>query len=397
MVQTLRALAVCVVAVVVAVIVAAAAPGGVARADSGTLVFTRMGSVLERPADGGDSIEIAHLPDDASEVRFVEATRDGKLMVLDMGSYSVWLASGGADKPMHVQGGPCTGRARPSPMGDVVVCQTAEGSILVAAARQDQTALPDGLDEPQFRGPSGSALVALADVGVVGFDKRKPDDKEVLAKSRPRSHLFVSPNGEMAAAVYGEGAEGRIRTFLLDGEGVPRQLGGPGIPTLWSWDSSWIMFQEGDIKNAPAPASGEDGLNEAPPDAPLLLGDPFALGTFGGAAQQRAKKSTPRRPGPAGRRPPPAPPPTATRVCVARATGGEVKCWDNFTGMAFSPDSTLVLLKRDKSLYVGKIAGVRPDPPVKILDGVDGAATWVPGGMAAGIEKSKPATTDFEL
>jgi hypothetical protein len=63
---------------------------------------------------------------------------------------------------------------------------------------------------------------------------------------------------------------------------------------------------------------------------------------------------------------------------VARATGGEVKCWDGYTGMAFSPDSTRVLLKRDKALYVGKIAGVRPDPPVKTVDNSDGAATWAP-------------------
>jgi hypothetical protein len=71
------------------------------------------------------------------------------------------------------------------------------------------------------------------------------------------------------------------------------------------------------------------------------------------------------------------------RACVARATGGEVKCWGGYTGMAFSPDSTLVLLKRDESLYVGKIAGVRPEPPRKIIDDVDGAATWVPNLIAA--------------
>ena len=394
MVQALRPVVAAVTFCACAAVLAAGV--GVARADPGTLVFTRFGSVLQRAADGGEVVEIAHLPDDASEVRFAEATRDGKLIVLDMGSYSVWLASAGGDKPIHVQGGPCTGRARPSPTGDGVVCQTADGSILVAATRQNQTPLPEGLEEPQFRGPSGTDVVALADAGVVGFDRRKPDDKEVLARSRPRSHLFVAPNGEIGAAVFGEGAEGRIRTFLLDGEGVPRQLGGPGVPTLWSWDSSWIMFQEGDIKNAPAPGNGEEGMIEAQPSAGAVVGDPWLMGAAAAQAQQKPKKSTPKRP--VGRRPPPAPPPLATRVCVARATGGEVKCWDSFTGMAFSPDSTLVLLKREKALYVGKIAGVRPDPPVKVLDDVDGAATWVPNPVGAGIDKAKPAkAADFEL
>jgi hypothetical protein len=75
---------------------------------------------------------------------------------------------------------------------------------------------------------------------------------------------------------------------------------------------------------------------------------------------------------------------------VARAVGGEVKCWDRYTGLAFSPDSTLVLLKRDKALYVGKIAGVRPDPPVKIIDEVDGAATWVPGPIGVPPPPAEP-------
>ncbi len=97
------------------------------------------------------------------------------------------------------------------------------------------------------------------------------------------------------------------------------------------------------------------------------------------------------------RRPPPTPAPPTSRICIARATGGEVKCWDGFTGMAFSPDSTLVLLKKEKSLFIGKIAGVKPDPPVKVIDGVDGAATWTPGTVAAPIEPRRPGSKEFEL
>lgn len=360
---------------------------GAAHADGGTIVFTRFGGVFQRSAEGGAAVQVAELPDDASEVRFAEATRDGRLIVLDMSTYSVWLASTGGDAQVHVQGGPCTGRARPAPAGDAVICGTAEGPALLAASRVDESALPGTLDEAQFRGPSGFDLAGLADEGVVGIDRRKPDDRRVLAKPGARSHLLIAPNGEQAVAVFGEGIDGRIRSFVLDGDGVSRQLGGPGVPTLWSWDSTWVMFQEGDIKNAPAPGSGEDGLLEesSPPPSPWLFAAP--------AAGQ--KKSTPKRPG--GKRGAPAPPPPTSRVCVARATGGEVKCWDNFTGMAFSPDSTLVLLKRDKSLYIGKIAGVRPDPPQKILDDVDGAATWVPAAIGAPLEAPKPANADFWL
>jgi hypothetical protein len=40
-------------------------------------------------------------------------------------------------------------------------------------------------------------------------------------------------------------------------------------------------------------------------------------------------------------------------------------------------------LKKGKSLFIGKIAGVHPDPPVKIIDDAEGAATWVPAAIAS--------------
>jgi hypothetical protein len=191
----------------------------------------------------------------------------------------------------------------------------------------------------------------------------------VLATSGATSHFLAAPDGTRAVAVFGEGDAGRVRSFLLDGEGVSRQLGGPGIPTLWSWDSTWVLFQEGDLSSFYDP---DDDGSESRLDPPGFLV----------AAPQRRRKPEPERP----RGPP-------VRACVARAAGGEVKCWDHYTGMAFSPDSTLVLLKRDRALYVGRIAGVRPEPPRKVVDDVDGAATWVPGPIAAPL----PAPTSPDI
>jgi hypothetical protein len=61
-----------------------------------------------------------------------------------------------------------------------------------------------------------------------------------------------------------------------------------------------------------------------------------------------------------------------------RAVGGETKCWADYEAVGFSPDSALVLLRKEKALYVGTIAGVRPEPPRKVLDEVDGPAVWLP-------------------
>jgi hypothetical protein len=287
--------------------------------------------------------------------------------VLDFGQMTSWVVTHDPDKPAEMRGGPCLGRARPSPKGECVVCQGTDGPILVSSTKVVTKPLPGPLGEPAFRGPTGFEMAALTDQGVIGFDRRKPDDQRVLAKPGAVGHLLIAPDGTRAVAVFGDKDAARIRTFMLDGDGTSRQLGGPGVPTLWSWDSTWVLFQEGDIANAPKPGEGGEGMLRVDPSL-------FAMPS----------------PAPPKKRPPPPPkkkePAVATpttRVCVARATGGEVKCWDDFTGMAFSPDSTEVLLKKGKSLYVGKIAGVHPDPPVKILDEVDGAATWVPTAIPA--------------
>jgi hypothetical protein len=335
-----------------------------AHAD-GALVFQR-GTALWQKGDVGET-KLADLEDNR-EVRWIEATREGKLVVLDLGGHAEWLL---VDDPpqtstLYVSG--CTGRAHPAPTADVLVCPTADGPTLVAAVQPDiSMALPDPLDDAAFLGTSPVEVVGLTADGVVALDRRRPTERRTLTRPGATSHFLAAPDGVHAVAVFGEKMDARVRTFLLDGQGVSRQLGGPGVPTLFSWDSQWLMFQEGDIANAPKPGD-EEGLLQ-----PTDRRDPFLVAAPKAAARKKAS---------------PAHESVTTRACVARATGGEVKCWDGYTGMAFSPDSTRVLLKRDKVLYVGKIAGVRPDAPVKVIDNADGAATWVPVPLVP----ARPAT-----
>ncbi len=334
-----------------------------AAAHEGAIVFARFGGVYQQLAEPGAQVtQIAELPDDATEVRWIEGIEDGRLLVLDLGSYPVWIYAPDPTRPALLRGGPCNGRARPSPGGGCVVCPTAQGPMLVAAGRTDHAPLPGPLEQVSFLGPTGMELAALTEEGVVGFDRRDPLEQRALAQPGARSHLLVSPDGKTGVAVFGTGDDARIRSFVLDGTGVPRQLGGPGFPTAWSWDSQWILFQEGDIKDSDGGEDEDDGtsafLVQAPP-----------------RRRPARKRPTPRpEPEPAG---------PIVRACVGRAVGGEVKCWGGYTGLAFSPDSKLVLLKKGTTLYVGKIAGVRPDPPLKLVENVDGAATWVPNLVAA--------------
>ena len=62
---------------------------------------------------------------------------------------------------------------------------------------------------------------------------------------------------------------------------------------------------------------------------------------------------------------------------VVRAVGGESKCWNHFLGKGFAPSCDKALLWRDGSLWIGKIPGVRPDPPRRLIEQADGPAVWV--------------------
>jgi hypothetical protein len=317
----------------------------------GTIIFARGGALYQQNDDGkGEATELAGLSDDATEARFLEPTADGGLIVIDMGPSTTWWERGAS----LLGSGPCVARARPSPKSECVVCPGLETPMLVSAKGDVSKALKVTGREVQFRGAGGTEMVALTDDGVFGFNRKTPDQTQRLTKAGPKSHLVIAPDGKRAAAVFGEGTASRIKTFLLDGEGVPRQLGGPGTPTIWSWDSVWVITQEG--INPDEDTGDDDESAEVGADRRVL-----------GAPKGKKKKE-----------PPPAPKGPTTRACAVRATGGETKCWDDYIGLAFSPDSTLVLLKKGTSLYVGKIAGVRPEPPVKLIDNVDGAATWIP-------------------
>ena len=327
-----------------------------AHAD-GAVVFTRAGSFWQKTDAGETSLFKVD-----GDVRWMEATRDGKLIVLDFGGRASWIVADDSERPMSLHGGPCIGRARPAPDANAVVCPTADGPALVATTQDVTLPIPGPLDDPAFLGAAGVDIIGLTSEGIVAIDRRKPADRRTLARPGATAGFLAAPDGIHAVAVFGERELGRVRSFMLDGQGVSRQLGGPGFPTVFSWDSQWVLFQEGDIKNAPKPGDEEGGVGRS---------YPFLVAASPQNNNRRKKKASASREAT-----------VTTRVCVARVTGGEVKCWDGYTGLAFSPDSTRVLLKRDKALYVGKIAGVRPDPPQRLVDNVDGAATWLPAPLS---------------
>lgn len=346
--MTALPLRVALAAVAAGLVLLAAAP---ASAQDGRLLYVREGALWEQEVRGGAAREVARLPDGV-EVKGLEASSDGRAVALDLGAGSAWVVDG------KLTVSRCTGRARVSPSGARVVCPAA-GGILVEALAGGGGApirIPGTLREVGFLDDKGSELFALGDDGVVALRPEQPAVRRRLAPKGARSHLLVAPSAARAVAVFGEKEASRIFTFALDGRGTPRQLGGPGVPLFWSADSVWVLVEEGLLAVEDLEEEDEGELSAAPDERWLL------------AARRKSRKK---------KKPPPARKPPEVRICAVRAVGGEWKCWNDYTGLGFSPDSSWVLMRRDATLYAAPVAGVRAATPVKLIDRVPGPAVWV--------------------
>jgi hypothetical protein len=77
-------------------------------------------------------------------------------------------------------------------------------------------------------------------------------------------------------------------------------------------------------------------------------------------------------------------------ACIARALGGQYKCWHGYEGVDLATDGSYVLLrKKSKSgatydLFAGEAAGAQTETPSVIIRNVDGPAAWLgqPGPLA---------------
>ncbi len=363
----------------------------------GRVLFVRGDALVSIPGDGkGSESELIKLPAEVGTVASMEASPDGGLVVVRGDKGSAWLVAGESAWRTG-----CAGRARPSPTNECLLCE-AGGTITLLGAKQSFTVkLPGTWRDASFLGSARELAALDPDKGVLGFGVQTPKDTRVLAKPGATGYLLIAPDGSKAVAVFGHGATSRVHGFVLDGEGVPRSLGGPAVPMVWSTDSTWVLIEygvPGEDTGAP-PLEDDSGGDEGDEDgagsgeggmwrgdganAPWMLAargwlakgdksdggksDKLAAGKKGKGKDGRKKKQIER-----------AEPPARVRTCVVRAIGGESKCWNHFSPRAVAPSNDRVLLWKDSALWVSKIPGVRPDPPRRLVEKADGPAVWVP-------------------
>jgi hypothetical protein len=371
---------------------ARAQPADKAEPAPGRVVFVRGDALLAISGDGkGGESELTKLPPEVGQVSSMEASPDGGLIVVRGDKGSAWWVNGESTWRTG-----CAGRARPSPTNECLLCESGGAVTLMGARNNFTVKLPGSYHDANFLGSARELAVLDADKGVLGFGVQTPKETRLLAKPGATGYLLVSPDGSKAVAVYGRGPTSRVFGLVLDGEGIPRSLGGPAVPVVWSNDSTWALIEYGvpsDDKGTPDGAapleddgSGDEGdENEGGGgEGRLWQGGPAGATWLFAAGDARPARATllaaGKKPKKDARKKKPVErePPARVRTCVVRSVGGESKCWNHFSPRAFAPSSDRVLLWKDATLWVGKIPGVRPDPPRRLVEKADGPAVWIP-------------------
>ncbi|MEZ4399987.1 MAG: hypothetical protein R3B06_08210 [Kofleriaceae bacterium] len=350
-----------------ALVLAAVLAPALARAGggdpSGRVVFARGTSLWLTDGRGKDpAVEVAALPGPASDVRVIRTDARGATLLVQVGAGWWWAAmpAPGAQTtlaPLACDGGP----ARLSSTGDCVVCGDARGKTLLIRLADGKAFTRDlpGATVALTDHAGTRELVWSADGAVRAAPVTDRTQVRVVVPEAPSRGLSIAPDGSRGVGVYLAPPAGQPRAteprdqlfgFALDGVAARRRLIRDGVVLDWSWDSRWLLIQDGG------------------------------------------------------------------KACIARAVGGEYKCWKGYTAVALAPDGAwaLVLGPRDGasagpdepspgqggegaddgggelddaavplptgplSLFRAKLAGAFTERPALLEKIVDGPAAWLP-------------------
>ncbi len=350
---------------VAAVLLAGSAAAAAAPIEpNGRVVFARGGSLWLTDGRGkAAAVVIATLPVEASDVRFLRADAAGTTLLADLAGRWFWARLPAAGETATLAELPCAaGAARVSPGGEYVLCAAASGHALIVRLRDGQTFERDDADA------AGAAivdrdgqreLVFAAGGALVAGPLKAGAATRVVAPEAPSRGLVVAPDGTRAVGVYQAPPSGQPRVT------EPRDQ-------LFGFALNGVAARRRLIRDGVV-------LDWSADSAWLLVQD-------GGKA------------------------------CVARAVGGQYKCWKGFTAVSLSADGAwaLVLGPRELataadapapvgnggegaddgdgeldatavalptgplSLYRAKLPGTYTEKPALVEKIVDGAALWLP-------------------
>lgn len=214
----------------------------------------------------------------------------------------------------------CRGRATLSGDGRCVLCQSAAGLTL---SRLYPKPLSRELEVPgklaTLLGHKTSHVVAVTERGVEAFTITTPRVRTLLARARPTDDLLISPDGKRAVVTLPDSADSSHRSVYQF------LLDGKGVKRKLVVDNHAVRWTR---------------------DSTWVVA----------AGPQN--------------------------TCIARARGGQYRCWNGWRAVAMRPDAKEGLVVRGKPghLELARVSleGARPATPRPFLHGAAGDVLWLP-------------------
>ncbi len=376
---------------IAAAAVASAAASAAADDDfhGAQVVYAKGTSLWKTDAKGkAKPVELAALPGGAraEDVAAIRSDAGGHTLVVELGGTWYWTrVDGDAATPLTAIGGAAGGAALAGD-GACVVCATDKGTASIhklgsdAHLDRDVPAAGAGVAGAAtartliWADPTGvwSAPAAAAAVAAT--------QKKALATDAPLAHFSPAPDGAHALGVYkahDEKDAPLLYSFALDGSGARRKVIRNGVPIEWSWDSQWVLVQDGGSACVMRAIGGEYKCWKGYTAVGIAEDGAWAL-VLGPRDQSAAGKSDAKPKGKGKGKGKNKGKAAASGDDEAGATpvAGDDESEDGDGGAI---DETVVPLpKRPFSLYRARRDGAYTDRPVAIVRDVDGPAAWLP-------------------
>lgn len=291
------------------------------------ILFGRGKSLWRIAARGGEAVEIVRLGFAARNITALDAGARGRGLLISAGDEHYFARVGPNAEPVDARLA-CRGRATLSGNGRFVLCLRHDDAIVLRRLHPgDIKARKIGAKGrlATLRGGRIDQVVAVTERGLESFPISRRRSRELLARQSPQRDLLIAPDGRRAVAVFAdapaEGEEGGEPVFSI----YQFLLDGKGVKRKL-------------ISNATAVKWSRDSR--------------WVLSV-----------------GP-------------RQTCVARARGGQYRCWKGFRAADLAPSGDGVLLLRGKprsvAIHRASLAGARSARPKRIVAGAHGAAAlWL--------------------
>lgn len=342
----------------------------------GTVVFARDQSLWRTDPKGkGPAVELVTLPGAASEVRMIRSDPAGSLVLFDLGGTWWWAKlDPAATAPVAPEKLACAaGPARMTADGRCVLCADADGNVLLISLVTGKSATRPvpAAGARVIAGDDGRDLLWAGADGVWIAPLTKLADKRAVAPEAPLRGFLAAPDGSRAVAVYpGEVYEKKqkvaaevVDSFALDGKAARRMLYRDATVIDWSWDSTWLLVQEGTSACITRAVGGEYKCWKGYTAVSLSPDGRYALVL--GARGSKSDKSDKSEDDDKGAK--------------AEGEGGGGSSDDDDDELAAAAVDRGGLPDAPFSLYRARLEGPYASKPSLVETEVDGAALWLPG------------------